>query len=51
MIDENGGSGACVIDEIHDFGGMTQFVESGLPKLQIEESAIRRQASIDRKEW
>ena len=41
---------SSVIDEIYDFGGMTQFVESGLPKLQIEESAIRRQASIDRKE-
>ncbi|GIR39382.1 MAG: hypothetical protein CM15mP51_01620 [Porticoccaceae bacterium] len=41
---------SSVIDEIYDFGGMTQFVESGLPKLQIEESAIRRQASIDRGE-
>ena len=41
---------SSVIDEIYDFGGMTQFVESGLPKLQIEESAIRRQASIDRRE-
>jgi len=31
-------------------GGMTKAVESGLPKLRIEESAARRQAMIDRGE-
>ncbi len=29
-------------------GGMTKAVESGMPKLRIEESAARRQARIDR---
>jgi methylmalonyl-CoA mutase len=29
-------------------GGMTKAVESGLPKLRIEESAARRQAMIDK---
>jgi methylmalonyl-CoA mutase len=31
-------------------GGMTKAVESGMPKLRIEESAARRQARIDRGE-
>ena len=40
---------ACIlIDEIFNSGGMTKYVESGLPKLQIEESAIKKQAAIDR---
>jgi methylmalonyl-CoA mutase len=39
-----------VIDEVEGLGGMTKAVESGLPKLRIEESAARRQARIDRGE-
>ncbi len=39
-----------LIDEVEAMGGMTKAVESGLPKLRIEESAARRQASIDRGE-
>src|SRR3546814_12016326 len=31
-------------------GGMTKAVDSGMPKLRIEESAARRQARIDRGE-
>ena len=31
-------------------GGMTKAVESGMPKLRIEEAAARRQARIDRGE-
>src|SRR3546814_1563508 len=31
-------------------GGMTKAVNSGMPKLRIEESAARRQARIDRGE-
>src|SRR5262249_35387226 len=31
-------------------GGMTKAVESGMPKLRIEEAAARRQAAIDRGE-
>ncbi len=39
-----------LIEEVEDLGGMTKAVESGLPKLRIEESAARRQARIDRGE-
>ena len=39
-----------LIDEVEDLGGMTKAVESGMPKLRIEESAARRQARIDRGE-
>ncbi len=37
-----------LIDEIEDLGGMTRAVESGMPKLRIEEAAARRQARVDR---
>ncbi|MEM1237605.1 MAG: methylmalonyl-CoA mutase [Pseudomonadota bacterium] len=37
-----------LIEEIEEMGGMTKAVESGLPKLKIEETAARRQAMIDR---
>jgi methylmalonyl-CoA mutase len=40
----------ALIDEVEALGGMTRAVESGLPKLRIEESAARRQAAIDRGE-
>ncbi len=39
-----------LIDEVETLGGMTRAVESGMPKLRIEESAARRQAAIDRGE-
>jgi len=39
-----------VIEEVDQLGGMTKAVESGVPKLRIEESAARRQAAIDRGE-
>lgn len=35
------------IQEIEELGGMTRAIESGLPKLRIEESAARKQARID----
>jgi methylmalonyl-CoA mutase len=38
----------ALIDEVEALGGMTRAVESGMPKLRIEESAARRQATIDR---
>jgi methylmalonyl-CoA mutase len=37
-----------LIDEVEEMGGMTRAVETGMPKLRIEESAARRQARIDR---
>ncbi len=39
-----------LIDEVEDLGGMTRAVESGMPKLRIEEAAAVRQARIDRGE-
>jgi methylmalonyl-CoA mutase len=37
-----------VIEEVEALGGMTKAIESGMPKLRIEETAARRQARIDR---
>lgn len=39
-----------LIEEIEEMGGMTRAVESGMPKLKIEEAAAQRQARIDRGE-
>jgi len=36
-----------LIEEIESEGGMTKAIETGLPKLRIEESAARKQANID----
>ena len=36
-----------LIEEVDAAGGMTKAVDSGLPKLKIEEAAARRQARID----
>ena len=37
-----------LIAEVDEMGGMTKAVESGMPKLRIEETAAQRQADIDR---
>jgi methylmalonyl-CoA mutase len=37
-----------MIEEIEAAGGMAKAIETGLPKLKIEESAARKQARIDR---
>ncbi|RMF10313.1 MAG: methylmalonyl-CoA mutase [Alphaproteobacteria bacterium] len=39
-----------LIEEVEAMGGMTKAVEAGLPKLNIEEAAARKQARIDRGE-
>jgi len=36
-----------LIEEIEKLGGMTKAIETGLPKMRIEEAAARRQAGID----
>jgi methylmalonyl-CoA mutase len=36
-----------LITEVETLGGMTKAIESGLPKMRIEEAAARRQARID----
>jgi len=35
------------IEEIEELGGMAKAIETGIPKLKIEESATRKQARID----
>jgi len=40
----------ALIEEVEGLGGMTKAVESGMPKLKIEEAAARKQARIDRGE-
>jgi methylmalonyl-CoA mutase len=35
------------IQEVEGLGGMTKAIETGLPKMRIEEAAARRQAQID----
>ena len=37
-----------IIEEVEALGGMTKAVDSGMPKLRIEEAAARRQARVDR---
>ncbi|GBG29516.1 Methylmalonyl-CoA mutase, mitochondrial [Hondaea fermentalgiana] len=36
-----------IIDEVSELGGMAKAIESGMPKMRIEESAARKQARID----
>ncbi|MEH6551205.1 MAG: methylmalonyl-CoA mutase [Pseudomonadales bacterium] len=39
-----------LIEEVEEQGGMAKAIETGLPKLRIEESAAKKQARIDRGE-
>ena len=50
LTDELVQAGRKMIDEVEELGGMTKAVETGLPKLRIEEAAAQRQARIDRGE-
>jgi methylmalonyl-CoA mutase len=36
-----------IIDEVQKLGGMAKAIETGMPKLRVEESAARKQARID----
>jgi methylmalonyl-CoA mutase len=36
-----------IIDEVEDAGGMTAYINSGMAKLRIEESATKKQGRID----
>lgn len=38
-----------LIEEVEELGGMAKAIETGLPKLKIEEAAAKRQAQIDSK--
>lgn len=37
----------ALIEEVESYGGMTQAIEKGIPKMRIEEAATRKQARID----
>ena len=39
-----------LIEEVEEKGGMTKAIDTGLPKMRIEESAAKKQARIDRGE-
>ncbi len=39
--------GWALIQEVEELGGMAKAIETGLPKMRIEEAAARRQARID----
>ena len=36
-----------IIDEVEEMGGMAKAIETGMPKMRIEEAAARKQARID----
>ena len=38
-----------LIEEVEELGGMAKAIETGLPKLKVEEAAAKRQAQIDSK--
>jgi len=37
----------ALIEEVEELGGMSKAIESGLPKMRIEEAAAKKQARID----
>jgi methylmalonyl-CoA mutase len=50
LTDELVTAARTLIDEVEEMGGMTKAVESGMPKMRIEEASALRQARIDRGE-
>lgn len=47
LTDELANAALEVINEVESLGGMAKAIESGMPKLRIEEAAARKQARID----
>ncbi|PKP44450.1 MAG: methylmalonyl-CoA mutase [Bacteroidetes bacterium HGW-Bacteroidetes-13] len=47
LTDELANKAWALIEEIETYGGMTQAIEKGIPKMRIEEAATRKQARID----
>ncbi len=39
----------ALIEEVEELGGMAKAIETGLPKMKVEEAAAKRQAKIDSK--
>ena len=50
LTDELAKEARKLIDEVEEMGGMTRAVETGMPKMRIEEASVQRQARIDRGE-
>jgi methylmalonyl-CoA mutase len=49
LTDEMIRRGWALIQEVEDLGGMANAIDTGLPKMRIEEAAARMQARIDSK--
>ncbi len=49
LTDELTESAWKLIEEIEELGGMAKAIETGLPKMKVEEAAAKRQAKIDSK--
>ncbi|GAB3572206.1 methylmalonyl-CoA mutase [Spirosoma luteolum] len=47
LTDQLAGKAWALIEEVEELGGMTKAIDTGLPKLRIEEAAARKQARID----
>jgi methylmalonyl-CoA mutase len=50
LTDELAKEARKLIDEVEEMGGMTRAVETGMPKMRIEEASVQRQARVDRGE-
>lgn len=49
LTDEITTSAWALIEEIEELGGMAKAIDTGLPKMKVEEAAAKRQAKIDSK--
>ncbi len=47
LTDELARKAWALIEEVEELGGMSKAVETGIPKMRIEEAAARKQARID----
>ncbi len=47
LTDEIANKAWALIQEVEELGGMAKAIESGVPKMRIEEAAARKQAKID----
>lgn len=47
MTDEIADKAMEIIREVEDTGGMTRYIQSGMAKLRVEESATKKQGRID----
>jgi methylmalonyl-CoA mutase len=50
LTDELAKEARKLIDEVEEMGGMTRAVETGMPKMRIEEASVQHQARVDRGE-